>query len=202
MTPPAYAALMLALSYVLGSIPAGLWLGLALRGVDIREHGSGNIGATNTFRALGAKIGGTAFLFDVTKGLAPVLAARYGPGSAYLPMLCGLAAILGHSFSVFLRFRGGKGVATSTGAFLGLAPCATLVAGLVFGLVFWRSRFVSAASISAAAALALAVFLVPLIPGVTIAAPVQYVAVAVAALVIWKHRSNIRSLRKGDEHRF
>lgn len=195
------AALVVA-SYVLGSVPTGLWLGLALRGIDIRQHGSGNIGATNTFRVLGARLGGTAFACDFAKGLVPVLAARALDMGIYTTIACGVAAILGHLFSVFLHFRGGKGVATSTGVFLGLAPWATLIAAVVFGLVFWRTRIVSIASLTAAAALTLAVFLLPLVPGIAIATPVQWVASAVAALIVWKHRANIRRLLKGAENKF
>ena len=111
-----------AFSYVLGSVPTGLWLGLKLRNIDIREHGSRNIGATNTLRVLGRKLGIITLAMDVLKGWLPVAFALWLGVWDYLPILCGLAAILGHTFSLFLRFRGGKGVATSTGVFLGLAP--------------------------------------------------------------------------------
>ncbi|MBI2422083.1 MAG: glycerol-3-phosphate 1-O-acyltransferase PlsY [Candidatus Hydrogenedentes bacterium] len=184
------------LSYVLGSIPTGLWLGLRLKGVDIREHGSKNIGATNTLRVLGKGLGAVALLGDMAKGLAPVLAAQQVSASVYLPVLCGVAAILGHSFSLFLGFRGGKGVATSSGVFLGLAPFPTLIAAAVFGSVFAATRMVSAGSILAALALAVSVFFFPLPP------VVRGVAVVIAALVIFKHRSNIQRILKGEENRF
>jgi glycerol-3-phosphate acyltransferase PlsY len=202
MSAETLIALLSVGSYVIGSVPTGLWLGLALRGIDIRDHGSGNIGATNTFRVLGARIGGAAFVCDLAKGLVPVLVARALDTGIYTALACGVAAILGHLFSMFLRFRGGKGVATSTGVFLGLAPWATLLAAVVFGIVFWRTRIVSVASFIAAAALTLGVFLLPLVPGVSIAPPVQWVATAVALLIVWKHRANIRRLLKGAENKF
>jgi glycerol-3-phosphate acyltransferase PlsY len=186
----------IAFSYLLGSVPTGLWLGLKLRNIDIREHGSRNIGATNTLRVLGKRLGAFTLAMDVLKGWLPVAAALWLNVWVYLPILCGVAAILGHTFSVFLRFRGGKGVATSTGVFLGLAPVPTLMAALVFGVVVAFTRMVSAGSIAAAAVLSVAVFFFPA------SVPVRVVTVAVAALVILKHRANIRRMMKGEENRF
>jgi len=185
----------IAFSYVLGSIPTGLWLGLWLRNIDIRKHGSCNIGATNTMRVLGKRLGIITLAADVLKGWLPVVAALWLNAWEYLPILCGLAAILGHTFSVFLFFRGGKGVATSTGVFLGLAPVPTVIAAVVFGVVVAATRMVSAGSISAAAALSVAVFFFPA------TAPVRVVTVAVAVLVILKHRANLRRILKGQENR-
>ncbi len=185
----------IAFSYLLGSVPTGLWLGLKLRNIDIREHGSRNIGATNTLRVLGKKLGAITLAMDVLKGWLPVAAALWLNVWDYLPILCGLAAILGHTFSVFLRFRGGKGVATSTGVFLGLAPMPTLIAALVFGVVVAATRMVSAGSIAAAAVLSVAVFFFPA------SIPVRVVTVVVAALVILKHRANIQRIVKGEESR-
>lgn len=185
----------IAFSYLLGSVPTGLWLGLKLRNIDIREHGSRNIGATNTLRVLGKKLGIITLAMDVLKGWLPVAAALWLNAWDYLPILCGLAAILGHTFSVFLWFRGGKGVATSTGVFLGLAPMPTLIAALVFAVVVTATRMVSAGSIAAAAALSVAVFFFPA------SVPVRVVTVVVAALVILKHRANIQRIVKGEESR-
>jgi len=185
----------LLLSYVLGSVPTGLWLGLWLRKMDIREHGSKNIGATNTMRVLGKKLGALALAGDVAKGLVPVLVfARLGDW-AHLPLACGLAAILGHTFSLFLRFKGGKGVATSTGVFLALAPLPMLAGAVVFGLVVAATRMLSAGSITGAAAVCAAAFLVPL------STPVRLVAAAVALLVIVKHRTNIKRMLRGEENK-
>lgn len=186
----------IAFSYLLGSVPTGLWLGLKLRNIDIREHGSRNIGATNTLRVLGKRLGAFTLAMDVLKGWLPVAAALWLSAWDYLPILCGLAAILGHTFSVFLRFRGGKGVATSTGVFLGLAPAPTLIAALVFAVVVAATRMVSAGSIAAAAALSVAVFFFPA------SIPTRVVTVVVAALVILKHRANVRRMLKGEENRF
>ena len=185
----------IAVSYLLGSIPTGLWLGLKLRNLDIRKYGSRNIGATNTMRVLGKRLGAVALLADLLKGWLPVAAALWLNVWDYLPILCGLAAILGHTFSVFLWFRGGKGVATSTGVFLGLAPMPTLIAAAVFGVVVGATRMVSAGSIAAAAALSVAVFFFPA------TTPVRVVTVVVAVLVIVKHRANMRRILKGQENR-
>lgn len=188
--------LALLLSYVAGSIPTGLWLGQAMRGVDIREHGSRNIGATNTLRVLGKPLGAAALAGDMLKGLVAVAVfARLG-AMPQLPLYCGIAAILGHTFSVFLRFRGGKGVATGAGVFLGLAPAATGIAAAVFALVAGTTRMVSAASLCAAIALTAAVFALP--HGM----PVRVAAALVAALVLFRHRSNIARILKGEENRF
>jgi glycerol-3-phosphate acyltransferase PlsY len=186
----------IAFSYVLGSVPTGLWLGLKLRNIDIREHGSRNIGATNTLRVLGKRLGAFTLAMDVLKGWLPVAVALWLNVWEYLPILCGLAAILGHTFSVFLRFRGGKGVATSTGVFLGLAPMPTLIAAIVFAVVVAATRMVSAGSIAAAAALSVTVFFFPA------SVPVRTVTVVVALLVILKHRANIGRIMKGEENRF
>ena len=194
MSPPCVSVAVI-LSYVLGSVPTGLWLGLKLRGVDIRQHGSKNIGATNTFRVLGKGLGIATLAGDILKGWVPVVLFAQLDTWEYLPVLCGLAAILGHTFSLFLWFRGGKGVATSTGVFLGLAPVPTLIAGGVFAIVFAATRMVSAGSISAAAAMIAAVFFI------ATPVPVRIVTVLVAVLVIVKHHANIRRILKGEESR-
>lgn len=188
--------LTLVLSYLLGSIPTGLWLGLKLRGIDIREQGSKNIGATNTARVLGKKLGAIAFIGDVAKGVVPVLfIARMGSWP-YLPLACGLAAIIGHTTSVFLKFRGGKGVATAAGVYLALAPIPTLIALAVFAAVFAATRMVSVGSICAVITLTVAIN----ITGASI--PLRAITVMVALLIIWKHRTNIGRIFKGEENRF
>lgn len=186
----------LLLSYILGSVPSGLWLGLRLRGVDIRNEGSKNIGATNTMRVLGKQLGAIALFCDVVKGLvAVVVFARLSPTDVYLPMVCGVAAVLGHSFSLFLRFKGGKGVATSTGVFLGLATWPALIAIGVFALVLVATRMVSAGSICGAIALAVSVWFFPL------STIVRIVAVLLSTLVIIKHRSNVKRIVQGEENK-
>ena len=201
--------LAIVISYVLGSIPTGLWLGQRLRGIDIREHGSKNIGATNTLRVLGKKLGALALAGDMAKGLVPVLFGIWLQGyflrepsefilrplHEYVPLLCGLAAILGHLFPVFLEFNGGKGVATSTGVYLGLAPIPTICAAVVFALVVAATRMVSAGSLSAAAALAIGVFVLPF------STVLRAITVVIAVLVFVKHRSNLDRILRGEESR-
>lgn len=201
------AVLAILLSYLLGSIPTGLWLGLWVRGVDIREHGSKNIGATNTMRVLGKALGGLALLGDIGKGMAAVLLVSRLTGWPYAPLACGVASVLGHVFSVFCRFRGGKGVATTAGVFLALCPLATLLAACVFFGVFAATRMVSAGSITAALALVVAVWALPpawmawpaqTVTGVSF---MRWLATVMALLVIVRHRSNIRRIVRGAENR-
>ncbi len=186
-------------SYFLGSIPTGLWLGQRLRGVDIREHGSKNIGATNTLRVLGKKLGSIALAGDIAKGALAVTLGRIAlmqfEAWSYTPLVCGFAAILGHTFSIFTRFNGGKGVATSAGVFLALAWEPTLAAVIVFAITTAYTRMVSAGSISAAATLVIAAFLFD-----KDWVLLTLIAV-VAGLVILKHRSNIWRILQGTESR-
>lgn len=182
-------------SYLLGSVPTGLLLGKAL-GVDIRATGSGNIGATNVYRTLGRKVGIITLLGDCLKGLIPVLAARWLGLPDVWVAVAGFAAFTGHVYTVFLRFKGGKGVATALGVFLGASPLAVLAAIGVFALVIWKWRYVSLASIAAAAAMPLFVAIIdsrPLIFAMTL---------LIAAIVIWKHRENIIRLKSGTENKF
>jgi len=186
-------------SYLIGSIPSGLIIG-KLRRVDIREYGSGNIGTTNVLRTLGARYGALVLIADVFKGVIAVLLARYIIGSPMSEMAAGFAAVAGHDWSLFLKFKGGRGVATSLGALLPMAMPAPLsgVIGLaVFILVTLASRYVSLASIvgSVAAVVAMAVFL-----GLD-RVPWQYLVyiVVVVALIIFQHRDNISRLLSGTE---
>ncbi len=188
-------ALAIALSYLVGSIPTGLWLGLRIRHVDIREHGSKNIGATNTMRVLGKPLGAAALLGDMAKGLVAVLLIARLSDWQHAPLACGLAAILGHTLSIFLRFRGGKGVATSAGVFLALAPIPTAIALASFIVVVALTRMVSAGSIVAAVVLTIAIFVTPhdhILRGI---------AIAIAALIVFRHRTNIQRILSGTENR-
>jgi glycerol-3-phosphate acyltransferase PlsY len=182
-------------SYLLGSIPTGLLLGKAF-GVDIRSAGSGNIGATNVYRTLGRTVGVLTLAGDCLKGVVPVVLARHlGLPDIWLAA-AGSAAFLGHVFTVFLRFKGGKGVATALGVFLGISPLSVLAAFGVFALVLWKWRFVSLASMSAAALMALFIAAIdgrPLIISMTL---------LIAAVIILKHRENIGRLKAGTENRF
>lgn len=184
-------------SYILGSVPFGLVICKAWRGVDIRKYGSGNIGATNVLRALGPGPAAVVFCADVLKGLIPVvLARRLFPEIAWIAVVCGMLAILGHSLSIFLRFKGGKGVATSLGVVIGLDP---RVAGIGFGiwlLVVILSKYVSVASILASVSVPalMFVFRLPLI--------YKLFALLAAAFVIFKHRANMVRLLQGKESRW
>jgi glycerol-3-phosphate acyltransferase PlsY len=183
-------------SYLLGSVPTGYWLGKLWKGVDVRKQGSGNLGATNVFRVLGTAPGIFTLLIDVLKGAAPVLFVKHlQPGAIDLAVAAGLAAIVGHTTSIFVRFRGGKGVATSGGVFAALLPRPSLISLAVFALCLTLTRRVSASSICAAIALAAAAFALS-------AEPVPaYAAAAVAGMVLWTHRQNIRRLLAGTEPR-
>jgi glycerol-3-phosphate acyltransferase PlsY len=183
-------------AYLLGSIPTGLLLARAF-GVDIRTAGSGNIGATNVYRTLGKKVGIMTLVGDCLKGMLPVLAAQHLFG---FPVewiaLTGLAAFLGHVYTVFLRFKGGKGVATALGVFLAISPLSVLAAMAIFAVVLWKWRYVSLASITAAAAIPLIITLVDRRPVIVL------MSIVIGVIVIAKHRDNINRLRAGTENRF
>ncbi len=193
------------LAYLYGSVPFGFLAAKLLRGVDIRTTGSGNIGATNAARVLGFKFFPPIFLLDVSKGLLPTLAARLlASGGAFVPhplaVGAGLAAILGHVFPVWLGFKGGKAVATSTGVFLVLAPWSVLVAAGAWALVFALWRYVSLASMTAAVALPVSVWFIHPDPLGTGRYLTAFAALG-GALVIYLHRANIRRLLAGTEHK-
>ena len=188
-------ALLALVAYLLGSIPFGLWLVKAWKGIDVREVGSGNIGTTNVYRAAGKGAAIAVFLLDVAKGTLPValaLGLELGPWAA---VAVGAAAILGHSKSIFLGFTGGKSVATGIGTVLALSPAGAAIALGLWAVVFAATRMVSLGSIVAAVAL----------PGILYAlgAPMPYLLyVAGAALyVVVRHRANIQRLLAGKENR-
>ncbi|MEO8634821.1 MAG: glycerol-3-phosphate 1-O-acyltransferase PlsY [Gemmatimonadales bacterium] len=194
------AVAWLLVSYLLGAIPTSYLAGRWFRGIDLREHGSRNLGATNLYRVMGWKFAIPVGLCDVLKGTIPVLAfGPQVPTVPYFPLWCGVAAVTGHVFSVFVGFRGGKGVATAAGMVLGLAPLAFPVIVAAWALIVWLTGYVSLGSIVAAALFPLADWL--LHParrtGVTLVFDVS-----VASFVIWKHRENIGRLLSGKENRF
>lgn len=219
LAPHAILLGLVPVAYVIGSIPFGL-LVAKTRGVDPRKAGSGNIGATNVGRLLGGKFFVIVFTLDLLKSLLPMLAAglvlktlgrssdTFGPQDYGLWLLVGFAAILGHMFSLFLKFKGGKGVATSTGVILGLFPYYTLpaiVALAGFVLLFKLTRYVSVASMGGSIIFVLAYV------GIAIALhwpilgaqwPLLAFAGVIAAMIIYKHRGNLARLRAGTENRF
>ena len=189
-------------AYLLGSIPFGLLLTKLFGGGDVRKAGSGNIGATNVARVAGPLPGILTLLLDAAKGAAAVwLAARFSNESVTWMIIAALAALIGHCFPVWLKFRGGKGVATAAGVFLMLSPLALLGSVIVFVLVvaFWR--YVSLASISAAAAMPLLVYLL-WAPRHAPPLAVTFGALAAAVLIIYKHDANIQRLVDGEEPKF
>jgi glycerol-3-phosphate acyltransferase PlsY len=193
------AALAILASYLLGAIPTSYLVSRLFAKIDLREHGSRNLGATNLYRVLGWKYAVPVALFDIAKGAIPVLVfAPQVSDSELFALACGVAAILGHVFSVFVRFRGGKGVATAAGVMLGLTPLALGVAALVWALVVLLTGYVSLASIAAAAVLPVAVYLLerPRSP------ELLWIDTLVAIGVIVLHRHNIQRLLNGTESRF
>lgn len=187
------------IGYLLGSIPFGYLYGKKIRGIDIRKHGSGNVGATNAARVLGKHVFVIVFTADLLKGVLAVLLPYWLGMQESVQVLAGIAAIMGHTFSIFLKFRGGKGVATSAGVFAALAPISTAAAIVVFLVVLVIARYISLASISAAVALlaaGLVQFFSKNIGHWTFGA-----IVLVCVLVIWRHRSNIQRLKTGTEPR-
>jgi glycerol-3-phosphate acyltransferase PlsY len=198
---PLPALLVIAAAFLLGSIPTGYLVARA-KGLDIRRHGSGNIGATNVFRTLGKPLGLLVFVIDALKGFAAVwLADRYGGGSEWAGIIAAIAAIAGHNYTPWLGFRGGKGIATSAGGLVALMPWAVLAIAAVWFAVFFATRYVSLASLCAAAALPVTVGALWFCGGGG-NAPLLGFSALIAALAIWRHRSNIERLRAGTEHRF
>ena len=219
------------LAFLCGSIPFG-WIFGKCKGIDIRQHGSGNIGATNVWRVLGKSCGIPCFLLDVMKGLVPTVIglsliyssllhnplslnilepfAKLHPNSMLtaqiFQVLTGLCTILGHNYSPWVAFKGGKGIATSAGVLIALMPAAVVILVLIWGLVFAISRYVSLASIIAAAALPLLTVWGSYFHGKfadgTWNKPLLAFSILIAVLAIYKHRSNIQRLRNGTENRF
>jgi glycerol-3-phosphate acyltransferase PlsY len=189
--------LFVLLAYLWGAIPAS-WIAGKLRGVDLRRVGSGNLGATNTFRALGAKVAAPVMVFDILKGLLPVVLFTQWDGSAdwRWELAYGAAAIIGHVFSIYMRFRGGKGVATSAGVMLAEAPIALAIGLLVWLVVLRTTRMVSASSIAAALTVLGLLFVTPVRPEMRI------LGCAVCLFVIFAHRANIQRIMNGTEARF
>ncbi len=188
---------LIIVAYLIGAIPTGVILTRLAGGEDIRSAGSGNIGATNVYRVAGRKLGVITLVGDCLKGVVPLLIAQLGFNLSVNGIaLIALAAFIGHCYPVYLGFKGGKGVATALGIFLVLSPWSVLCVLLVFALILWKWRYISLASISAAATIPFLVLLFEssfALFGATL---------IIAALVIWKHRANIERLRSGTENRF
>ena len=195
-------------SYLIGSIPAGYIAGRIV-GIDIRTVGSGNIGATNVTRVLGKRYGYPVFIVDFLKGFAAVgmsimIAKRAQPASVpseLFGVVGAVACVLGHSFPVWLGFKGGKGVASSAGALFGLMPRVALIAVAVWLIIFYLTRYVSVASMTAALAVPIAILSMTFL-GQTGGTALLYFSICLAAVVIVRHRSNLSRLVRGTEPRF
>ncbi len=211
--------LIVALSYLIGSIPGSLWVGKGLYGVDLRRHGSGNPGATNAFRVLGWKAGLLSTVIDMGKGyvaagLIPGLVQSIGIGwvpawitgggaqSLVLGLFAGAAAVLGHMFPVWARFKGGKGVNTAAGILIAVTPLNMLIVFVVFCLVLWRSSYVSLASITAAIAYPVSLAVQRFALGHTdISNGLFIFSICLATAIVAAHHSNIKRLVKGTENK-
>jgi acyl phosphate:glycerol-3-phosphate acyltransferase len=192
------SALLVLAAYLIGAFPTSFVIARLVRGLDLREHGSGNLGATNAFRILGWRAATPIFIIDIAKGFVPAFYFPRVDGreAAFWALVYGAAAIIGHVFSIYVRFKGGKGVATGAGVFLALSPVAVLVGLGIWTLLVALTGYVSLASIAAAAAL-------PVLVAVTGAArEVLLLSVLLSVFVIYAHRANIRRLLRGEEHRF
>jgi len=194
--------ILFATAYLLGSIPFGLILAKIFAGADVRKAGSGNIGATNVARVVGPAAGILTLALDVAKGwLAVWLASRLLHGEAGAMVIAGIFALLGHCFPIWLKFRGGKGVATAAGIFGALCPEAMVAALILFALVVWFWRYVSLGSLAAAAAIPLFVYFL-WAPRFAPPNIVTFGSLAISALVILQHRGNIGRLVRGEEPKF
>lgn len=195
MTSPWVVGGVIAGSYLLGSVSPSVFLGRLLKGIDVRQHGSGNAGTTNAFRVLGTRLGACVMVCDILKGVVPVLVCRvlgFGPLAS---VGAGLAAIVGHNWSIFLRGRGGKGIATTGGVIVGLMPITSIIVWGTFGLVVALTRIVSVGSLSATV-----VFVAATLIG---RQPWPYVvgSACAAVMIFYAHRGNIRRLLRGEEPR-
>jgi len=187
--------LIVVAAYLLGSIPFALMLAHRWGSGDLRRLGSGNVGAANVVRVSGATPGMLVALLDIGKGAASVLVAARMSGSEIAAPIAGLAAIVGHVYPVWLRFRGGKGVATACGVFAVLTPIALPPALVVFAITVWATKYVSLASVVAS------LVLPPLAYALGAGVPVVVAACAAAILIVFRHRSNLARLRAGTERR-
>ena len=208
-------------SYMIGALPFGFWIA-KMRGIDIREHGSGNIGATNIFRILGPPTGILVFLLDILKGFTPVAVGKvmvelelkfaqplhlmeFGSRHDIISTACvlfALSAVIGHNYTFWLGFKGGKGIATSAGVMLAFMPGVFIGALVTWVLVFITSRYVAIASMMAALIIPLQIYIIALVNDTYPSVPELVFGIFAAVMAIWRHRSNIKRLLAGTELRF
>lgn len=190
--------IMLILCYFAGAIPSGVWIGKIFKGIDVRDYGSKNSGATNCYRVMGAKLGIAVLVVDILKGFLPMLIASKYVTGPFQTVFLGMVIILAHTYSCFINFKGGKGVATSLGVFLFLAPYVILVLILVFFTVFTMFRYVSLASIISAGALPILVFIMDKSNNIYL----FVLSLIIGVFVIYRHKTNIERLYRGTETKF
>lgn len=202
-------------SYLLGSIPSAIWVGKLTKGIDVREHGSGNAGTTNTFRVLGVPAGITVFVMDFMKGFVPSfwlstyafdlfsgpLAPPLWDVEAFLKIACGMFAVIGHMFPIFAKFKGGKGAATSAGMLFGIEPVSIGISFALFGVIILVTRYVSLASITATVLYPINLLVMRFFLGQEVDGSIIVFAIIIAAGIIYKHKSNIKRLWEGTENK-
>ncbi|MEX0722326.1 MAG: glycerol-3-phosphate 1-O-acyltransferase PlsY [Gracilimonas sp.] len=207
--------IVLAISYVLGSIPSSLWVGQVFHKIDIRNFGSGNLGTTNAFRNLGWKSGVSVLVLDFMKGFVAsywvaIYAFEIGNGpiappgweaDAFLQITCGLFAVIGHMFPVFANFKGGKGAATACGMLYGIEPISIGISSVIFILITFTTRYVSLASITASFIYPISLLVMRYGFGYYVDGSIIIFAILIAAGIIYKHKSNIRRLMDGNENK-
>ena len=193
---------LLILAYLLGSIPSGLWIGQIFFKINLREHGSGNTGTTNTFRILGKKAGMATFVIDFFKGTIATLLPLIFHVQGVSPLVFGLLAVIGHTFPVFAGFKGGKAVATSAGVIFGFAPLFCLYLAIVFFVTLYLGSMISLSSVAAALAAVLGVILFPLIGFILPSYDLLFVVIilALASLIIIRHKDNINRIQNKTEN--
>lgn len=194
--------ILLFIAYLLGSIPSGLWIGQTFFNINIREHGSGNTGTTNTFRILGPKAGTIVFVIDFLKGTLAALLPLIFHAQGISPIVFGLLAVLGHTFPIFAQFKGGKAVATSAGMLLGVAPAFCLYLVLIFASSLYLTSMVSFSSVLAAALAILGALLFPVL-GIILPSYdwlFTVIIVFLGSFVIIRHKENIQRILKKEEN--
>ena len=206
---------VLFISYLLGSTPSAIWVGKALKGIDVREHGSGNAGTTNTFRVLGVPFGVTVFVLDFMKGFVSSfwisglaffwfsgpLAPPNWDVEAFLSISCGMAAVFGQMFPVFAGFKGGKGAATACGMLFGIEPISIGISFALFGLIVWTTRYVSLASIVSTAIYPITLLIMRYGLNRYVDGSIIIIAAMIAFGIIYKHKVNIGRLIAGTENK-
>lgn len=188
-------------AYIFGAIPCGVWIGKKAKNIDIREYGSKNSGATNAYRILGAKYGILVLFLDALKGYIPLFLASLAGIDGKKLIFLGLITILAHTYSCFINFKGGKGVATSLGVFLFLVPKVILILVVIFIIIVGTTRYISLGSVVCAGLLPILVAILPMKNG-EMKLPLFIVSFIIGIFVIYRHKNNIKKLRAGKENKF